>query len=177
MAAETMTFKLEGDETEYEFPQVDDFDIDEWVVVWDYCGLTLDDFMPPLKDDNGNVIDEEEEAERQRRLTHPGFTKAVLHIAYQRSHPDMKPAQIKAVIGRAKLVSIVEQQFEQLAEAAKEEEPEIPPASTSEPVNASSGSSLESGEKTSTKSESSSQALENDSDGPAGLRAITGTGG
>ncbi len=81
MAAENdndkVRFDLAG--TMYEFPDVLDLDLDEWIVVYEYAGLVLEDFAP--------LENPEEEAARVHRLRHPGFMKAMAHVGYQRAHP------------------------------------------------------------------------------------------
>lgn len=44
MAAETFKIKLGDDE--YEIPLLDDFDMNEWQILWDYAGLAQEDFAP-----------------------------------------------------------------------------------------------------------------------------------
>jgi len=88
-----------GDE-EYEIPPIDDFDMDEWEIVYDYSGLVLDDFAP--------VEDEAQEQARQRRTAQPAFMRALLHIGYRRTHPDTAVTEVKKITGAAKLARIFE---------------------------------------------------------------------
>jgi len=88
-----------GDE-EYEIPPIDDFDMDEWEIVYDYSGLVLDDFAP--------VEDETQEQARQRRTAQPALMRALLHIGYRRTHPEAAVADVKKITGAAKLARIFE---------------------------------------------------------------------
>lgn len=119
MAAETLTFTLDG--VTYEVPQITDLDMDEWTVMWEYTGLVLDDFAPHE--------DEDEEADRKRRLRTPAFTRALLHIGLMRAHPDMKESEITAITGKAKLIRVMEA----MGDAVDEEGDVDPPALTSAP--------------------------------------------
>lgn len=178
MSETTITFKLDGDDTSYEVPGIDDLDMDEWQILYEYAGLTLDDFSPPVRDNNGVILDEEAEKARQHRLGQPAFMKALLHVGYQRAHPELKPSQVKAVVGKAKLMSIVEQQLEQVAEilARQAEDPEVPLGSTSESVSESSESSLGSDSKTTSEPATSSRSSEKSSGGQASHPEVIGIG-
>jgi hypothetical protein len=156
VAAETITFKIGEDE--YEVPDIADLDMDEWQVMYDYAGLVLDDFAP--------ADDEDEEAARIRRLRQPAFTRALLHIGYQRQHPEAKPDAVRELTGRAKLIPVLA-----AIDAASEDEDDAdPPASTPEPaplLPKSSGGSSESGPP----------ASETSSDEPDEHPVATGTTG
>lgn len=158
MAAETITFKI--DQQEYEVPDIADLDMDEWQVMHDYAGLVLDDFAPS--------DDPDEEAARMRRLRQPAFTRALLHIGYQRANPELSPSQVRAVTGKAKLVRALE-----AMDAAVPDEDEgdaDPPASTPTPEPSSP-------ENLPGSSGSGSAASEPSSDQPDEALEATGTGG
>lgn len=122
MAAETdNTVKFDLDGTLYDFPDVLDLDIDEWVVVYEYSGLVLEDFAP--------LENAEAEADRVHKLRHPGFMKAMAHIGYQRAHPKKTKATIKDLIGSVKMLPLLESMSPQ--------ESEDPPTSASEPQKSS----------------------------------------
>ena len=124
MAAETtdkVKFDLAG--TLYEFPDVLDLDMDEWIVVYEYSGLVLEDFAP--------LENPEAEAERVHKLRHPGFMKAMTHIGYQRAHPKKTKATIKDLIGNVKMLPLLESM------AGDEPESDDPPTSVSEPQRSS----------------------------------------
>jgi hypothetical protein len=146
MAAENETLKFKIGEDEYEIPGLDDLDMDEWQILYDYTGLILDDFAPQE--------DEDEERDRQRRTSQPGFTRAMLHIGYRRAHPDLKPDAIRQVTGAAKLLSVLEAMGESAGNG--EEAEESPLASTTELAPSSPRSSVDSNETESESSQKSS---------------------
>lgn len=161
MAVETndrVKFELDG--TLYEFPDVLDLDIDEWIVMYEYAGLVLEDFAPhapalaaasvevanlavkagklpegaPEREKvmaeldaarenlarvRENLTDEEAAAESDRvhKLRHPGFLKAMAHIAYQRANPRKTKAAIKDLIGSVKVLPMYESMVGEEAEA------------------------------------------------------------
>jgi hypothetical protein len=135
VAAENdLKFKI--DEDEYQIPGLDDLDMDEWQILYDYTGLILDDFAPQE--------DEDEERDRQRRTSQPGFTRAMLHIGYRRAHPELKPDAIRQVTGAAKLLSVLEAMGESADDS--EENEEAPLASTTELAPSSPSGSVDSNE-------------------------------
>jgi hypothetical protein len=143
VAADTHNLKFKIDDVEYEMPMLDDLDMDEWQILYDYTGLILDDFAPQE--------DEDAERDRQRRTSQPGFTRAMLHIGYRRAHPELKPDAIKQVTGEAKLIHVLEA----LNESTPEED-ETPLASTTEPEPSSKRRPVDSKETTSPPSPKSS---------------------
>jgi hypothetical protein len=157
VAAENQPLRFKIEDVEYEVPILDDLDLDEWQILYDYTGLILEDFAPQE--------DEETEKDRQRRTSQPGFTRAMLHIGYRRTHPELKPDAIKKVTGEAKLLHVLEAFGE-----APDEEDETPLASTIEPEKSSPQSSVDSNE---TEPASSPK----NSDQPAIQRVPTGTAG
>jgi len=155
VAAETQLLKFKIDDAEYEMPMLDDLDMDEWQILYDYTGLILDDFAPKE--------DADEERDRERRTSQPGFTRAMLHIGYRRAHPELKSDAIRQVTGEAKLLRVLEA----LNESTSEED-ETPLASTTEPEPSSPKRPVASNETTSPPSQKSSAA-------PAVPHATTGT--
>lgn len=126
MAAETDTLKFKIDKDEYEIPPLDDFDMDEWQIVYDYSGLVLEDFAPaPDRAEETGDEDGPLEKERQRRVNNPAFTSALLHIGYRRAKPDAKPDAIKKLVGSTKRLQVLEA----MAEAAPEGDA-VPPGVT-----------------------------------------------
>lgn len=179
MAAENeITFTIEGDDKTYTIPGVDEFDFEEFRILWDYTGLVLEDFVPPLKDDDGNVLDEEAETERLRRINQPGFLMARCHIAYRRAHPDLNDDHIKKVLGRANFVEIWGQIIEQAVEQIKRDgaDDDGPPASAIEPEPSSPSSSIESDANETPNSEPQSPISANGSDEPGNVPSTTTTG-
>lgn len=101
---ESASVKFKIGEDEYEIPPIDDFDMDEWQLVYEYASLVLEDFAP--------VEDEEAEKERTRRVGQPAFMRSLLHIGYRRAHPEVKDAEIKEITGHAKLTRLFEDAVE-----------------------------------------------------------------
>jgi hypothetical protein len=133
VAAET-GFNIDG--TVYEVPMIDSLTTDEAQVLYDYSRLTLDDFVPP-KDETA-----EEKHDREEILRNPGFLRALMHIAYQRAHPEIRAAKVRALVGAANFVSALETMGN--PDEDEDGDGEVPPASTSEQPGSSPNSSLES---------------------------------
>ncbi len=137
-------FKI-GD-AEYEIPQVDDFDMDEWEIVYDYSGLIFDDFAP--------VDDSAAEAARERKTSQPAFWRALFHIAYRRANPDASVAEVKGITGQIKMNRAV---------VGTDDPPAMVTAQGSAPENSPSGNGSESNDSTTS------------SDAQASLDVPTGT--
>lgn len=142
MAAET-GFMIDG--KLYETPAFDTFTMDEAQVLYDYCGLTLEDFVP-----EEDQTDEESE-ELRAKMKNPGFLRALMHIAYQRENPRMSHGKVKQLVGSASLFS----SLEHLGDGEQEDDAG-PPASTTEQENRSSTSSVGSSESSGNDSARSS---------------------
>ena len=147
-------FDLAG--TLYEFPDVLDLDMDEWIVVYEYSGLVLEDFAP--------LENPEAEAERVHKLRHPGFIKAMTHIGYQRAHPKKTKATVKDLIGNVKMLPLLESM------AGDEPESDDPPTSVSEPQRSFERNQVDSSASLSLASPPSSET-------PEGLPVTIGTSG
>lgn len=105
MAETESGFNIDGEI--YPVPSLESFDMDEAQVLYDYCGITLEDFAPA----HPNATEEEQEeheASVAAKVKNPGFWRAMMHIAYARGNPDMSPARVKALIGKAKLLETLE---------------------------------------------------------------------
>ncbi len=73
------------------------------------------------------------EKERLRRISHPSFTKARLHIGYRRMHPDVPADEIRAMVGKVKRIKYYEAMLDTvLAEDEENTDTNSPPASTPE---------------------------------------------
>lgn len=153
MAAET-GFTIDGEL--YELPSIDTFTMDEAQVLYDYCGLTLEDFV-----EQQDETPEESEA-RERRFKNPGLLRSLMHIAYQRKHQKQNPSRVKALIGQANIITALEHLNEDVEEDA------VPLASTTEPKPSSERSSAG-------RSESSGSGSTDASDAPGSVPASTGT--
>ena len=126
MAAET-GFLI--DDVMYETPSLDTFTMDEAQVLYDYSGLTIEDFVEDEDGEDGDV-------ERLRKLKNPGFMRALMHIAYQREHPKTNTSRVKALIGSANLIGALEHLV------ADEDDAVVPPALTTEPEPSSPSGSV-----------------------------------
>lgn len=121
MAAET-GFMIDG--TLHEVPGLDTLNMDEAQVLYDYSGLSIEDFVEPEDD----AEKEEAQAELERKLRNPGFLRALMHIAYQRANPKLSGQRVKQAVGGAQLIGALEH----LA-ADTEGDDAGPPASTTTP--------------------------------------------
>lgn len=122
MAAETNESGFAIGGRTYPVPDMGTFTMDEAQTLWDYSGLGLEDFSVP--EDEG----EEEREVRLRRYRNPGFLRALMHIAYQRGNPEVRPSRVKALISNANVIAA----FEGLLGPEEEDDPN-PPAMTSAP--------------------------------------------
>ena len=126
MAAETNESGFLIDDKLYPVPSVFSLTNDEAQILWDYSGLTIQDFL-------------DEDAD-ERQFEHPGVMTTLMHVAYQRGNPDMKPKKVRELIGgvtRWKAMTGL------VAADDEPEEDEIPLALTSEPDSPSERRPLE----------------------------------
>jgi len=94
----TVRFEIAGNT--YDYPDPLDLDLDEWVIIYDECGLILEDFAPC---DNIAL-----EKERVRRLRNPALMKALAIVGYKRANPDQDIETARALIGGAKMLGLLE---------------------------------------------------------------------
>jgi hypothetical protein len=126
VAAETNESGFLIDDKLYPVPSVFSLTNDEAQILWDYSGLTIQDFL-------------DEDAD-ERQFDHPGVMTTLMHVAYQRGNPDMKPKKVRELIGgvtRWKAMTGL------VAADDEPEEDEIPLALTSEPDSPSERRPLE----------------------------------
>lgn len=162
MAAET-GFLI--NETLYEIPTLDSFDGDECVILFDYCGIVQEDFVP-LEDET----EDETNARNQKQMKHPGFWLALMHIAYRRKHRELKDEKIRQLIGGVNRMEALSTLGEPEAEGDV-----VPPASTSEQPASSPSGSLENDSSNVPKPVNGGNGSTNGSDDPAVTLAATGT--
>lgn len=161
MAAET---GLQIDGKFYETPDPGTFNLDECQVLYDYTGMTLEDFVP-LEGET-----DEEHDERVGKFTrHPGFKKTLLHVAYQRGNPKLPAGRVRDLVGKANWL----EPFTVMGDEPAESD-DIPPAQTSEPDRSSPRSSLENDDSPKSGSESSGMSSSNGGDEPDGTPVSTG---
>lgn len=144
-------------------PAIDTFNMDEAQVLYDYSGLTLEDFARP------EDTSEEEFSELIKpKIKNPGFLRALMHVAYQRANPRQNPSRVKALIGEANMIGALQHLGE--SDDEQEDGDDLPPASTTELEQSSLTSSVVSNATSGDDSTTSSD----EPDGPA---ANTGTPG
>ena len=125
MADPESGFMVNG--TVYPIPAFDTFDLDEAQVLYDYAGLGLEDFAVDLEDT-------EQVAEATQKLKNPGFLRALVHIAYRRGNPDIKPADVKAAAAAVNYLDVFVAAIGQAADA----DPPVSEEQTSEDKRSSS---------------------------------------
>lgn len=166
MAAETDNgFLIDG--KHYPMPGLDSLDMDERMVLYDYSGLTREDFLMGEDDDP-----DEFQREQTKRMRHPGLWKALLHVAYQRGNRDERPNRVKQIVGKVNINEATAHLFD------VEEDDDSPPApggSTSDPSESSRNGSSENDSSEKQTSESSGDDSTNASDAPAAIPVPTGT--
>jgi len=180
----TDRFELDG--VEYEVPDFMDLTIEDWEIVYDEAKVVLADFAPifddtPLEERKtfqdakpaeqkkmrerfaaGQRDAKEAEAARLEKLKNPRVEKAFLMIAYLRAHPDEDVATARALVGKARLIAMIE--------AAQSEDDAADPTSATEQERSSPRSEDDSNESSSLPSQPSS-------DTPADELATTSTVG
>ena len=127
MDAET-GFDING--TIYPVPPLDTFDMDEAQVLYDYSGLTLEDFA-----EDADETPEDREA-RERKLKNPGFMRTLMHVSYQRRHRELKRQDVERLIGSANIL----QAYASLS--ADVEDESLPPGQTTDPQPSSESGSV-----------------------------------
>jgi len=162
VAAENTGFEIEG--KVYPVPTVDTFTLDEAQVLYDYSGLTIEDF---LDDDNEDGRD---------RSKNPGFTKALIHVAYQRGNPTATKRTVERLVGSVNSLDALEQLLRDTVEKlrAEKETDADPPASTSEPNESSRSGSLANSPSSSPSTETPGNDSTTGSDAPASQPSATG---
>lgn len=85
-------FLIDG--KEYPAPSIDTFNMDEAQILYDYSGLTLEDLV-------ADESDPEALAARNKKLGSPGLLRTLMHVAYARGNPSMKPQAVKKAIGES----------------------------------------------------------------------------
>lgn len=93
--SEETGFKVDG--KTYEVPALNSFDMDEAQILYDYSGLTLEDFLQPDPEDGDEALAAHEQTIRQK-MKNPGFLRALLHVAYRRGNRKLPESRIKDVV-------------------------------------------------------------------------------
>jgi hypothetical protein len=156
VAAET-GFLIDG--KVYEVPELDSLDMAERRVMFDLCGVTQEDFVREVDED-----EDEYDARVSRMTRHPGFMESLMHIAYQRGNPAVRRDKVQLVIDRTNYMDAIEALPDE-----KAEDDESPLALTTEPDKPSQSDSVIS-------SDSIGDGSPSDSDGPVRIPERIGTG-
>lgn len=128
-------FEIEG--RVYPAPGLDALSFEEAQVLYDYSGLTVEDFIPPDEEaeDYTPAMTEEYEEGLARKTKNPGFLRAMLHIAYSRGNPTAKRVHIERVVANANFVKAVVDfvgSEEDDPKATSQNEPDSPRSTSSE---------------------------------------------
>jgi len=143
-----------------------EYTMDEAKIMYDYCGIVIEDFAPLLDDDDPTDAALAEDLEQ--KIKNPAFTTAMLHISYRRANPRASESRLKRFFGSMDRTEAMEL-FVEISGLNQESEEEDPTkGSTSEPDESSPRNSTESSESSGTSSTRSSE-------GPDGVLATTGT--
>lgn len=138
------SFVIDG--VDYPIPGLDSFDMDEAVILYEHCKLSVEDFA--IDDE-----DPEEVEELAEKTKHPGFVKALMIVAYMRGNRGVKRNKAEVVIGKSNLMDA----YEAFIDAGGEEDP-TEAQKTSESSEASSASSSGNGAASGSDSDASSAA-------------------
>jgi hypothetical protein len=152
VAAET-GFMIDG--TVYEVPTLDSLTMGERRVMFELSGITQEDFVR-----EADESEDEHDARLAKLMRHPGFMESLMHVAYQRGNPTVKPGKVKMVVEGTNYLEAVSG----MTGDDDEEEEAVPLALTSEPDRSSEKSSLENESSTKDSSETSGNGSESASD-------------
>jgi hypothetical protein len=92
-----VAFEIDGEP--YDCPRLDDLDLDEELILWEIGHVALPDFMPAHPESPAEVKTAVELV-AANRTRHPGFKRALVHIAYRRRNPEITFAQIEERVGK-----------------------------------------------------------------------------
>lgn len=151
-------FEIDG--KMYPIPTLDSFDIAEARLLWESCGMALEDFATPDEET------EEEREERLRRYRHPGFIAALVEVAYARGNPDLRASAVHERCLKLNMLDAMEDMIQSVREGAPDDVP-------LEPTKPRSESSKDS---ESSKNDSSGPGSMSGSDAQEDSHAPTGTG-
>ena len=113
-------FVIEGERCP--LPDVASFTMGERRVLYELAGIVQEDFLREEEED-----DDEYDARILGLTRHPGFMETLMHVAYQRKHPELKRDKVRAVIERTSFREAVsEWEEEDVEEADPTEEPSTP---------------------------------------------------
>lgn len=115
-----------------EFVPLDDYDIDEAVVLYEWCQMTLDQ----VAEIKGFV---------------PGVVAGLIHVSVQRANPNISKKAVRDMVGKLKVVDLQTVFEDMTVETTKDDAG--PPANALESENGNDSSSAPSGTRSSNGSE------------------------
>lgn len=98
MAAEKTGFTING--VICERPDISQLKMRERRLLFDLAGYVPEDFVQ-----RENETDDAHASRVDTMTGHPGFMEAMLHIAYQREHPDRTREQVQAIVDETDFIS------------------------------------------------------------------------
>jgi hypothetical protein len=142
-------FTIEG--KVYASVPMQEWDMDESQILYDYTGLGLEDFaidpdLPP-SDQYEEIL---------RYLKNPGFVRTLLHIAYRRGNPNLKPDRIRQAVGAVNAMQAISEFINDVGD----NDDAGPPALMTELEKPSENGSVESNESSGNGSTTASDAQE-----------------
>lgn len=126
---------------------IDSFTMGDRNVFWDYTGQVQEDYIQ-----QDGESDQDHEARTEKLSRHPGYWQTMMHIAYQRKHPELSRQKVAALIENTNYVEALSGLGSDEADDAS------PPASesTSKPNDRSSTGSVDSNDSSGDSSTSGS---------------------
>ena len=113
-------FEIDG--REYPIPSVFELTMGEAQTLYDYCGYTLEDFVPPKPG--------EPDEKRIAQVRDPAFKRAMVHVAYQRGNPDMPKDEVGRLIDGVQMLDMVAAMYEADDEDPSQVSQNAPPSSS-----------------------------------------------
>ena len=142
--ADKPTIKFNG--ADYEAVPLDEFTIDEALILWDYAKMGPDE-----------VVEVEG--------FHPGVVKALIHVAVARARPDVSARELGRLIGAVPLAKL-DDIFQDISEEV--DDPSVPPPSGPEPESKTDESNGSSGDGSSSGGARPLAVIPGDGSGPLG---------
>ncbi len=120
---------LIGDDR-YEIPRLDELDLDEEQILYDFCETGIPDFMP-AHPESPPEIQHAIALLHVTRTRNPAFKRALVIIAYRREHRDMPVDEISTLIGSVNAFDAELALYGKAEQAAEEDAAKAdPPRST-----------------------------------------------
>src|SRR5262245_36914178 len=115
---------------------LDTYNWNDAKILYDYSCSVLEDFgnAPPTASDEEQAA---HEADVLARAKHPGFKRALVHVAYQRGNPGESASKVKEIVGRANMLEVTVALYEDVDESDGGDPLTETPSSASELENGS----------------------------------------